>query len=235
MGPRERSAAFVLLALTLAAHPRVVSAQAKVADPGPGTLGVAAACDLTGYTTHAETPSPAVAIPDFSPAGVLFGPLVTSADGTIFKDVALDLTLSHTWIGDLVVTLSYDSNCDGQPEDSTRVLCRPGRADCWIGSGFGSSKDFNCTETLTFSDSAAADIGGGTSPIPTGCYLPTGTGAGPLSVFLGWASGGCWWMNVSDQSDQDVGSVCAWAIHTRDDIGVPVARRSWGMLKSAYR
>ncbi len=224
--------ALALLAGTVA--PAALAA-VKLDDSPTRTIAVSGTCDLTGFVSIVQTLSPAVTIPDDDPAGVTFGPVVTAADSSTFTDVVVELSLSHTWIGDLVVTLSYDQDCDGQPEDSTRVLCRPGRSSCFGGSGFGSSKDFSCSNTLLFSDSAASDVGGGQSPVPAACYKPTGNGADPLNMFIGLASGGCWSLNVADRSVEDLGSVCGWGVHTRNQQIVPVRVVSWGSLKTRYR
>ena len=41
-----------------------------------------------------------------------FGPIETEDDGTIMVDVALEVDLVQTWIGDLVIALFYDVDCD---------------------------------------------------------------------------------------------------------------------------
>ena len=196
-------------------------------------------CDITGYKSFEITGQ--FQIPDGDPTGVTIGPILTPADGDIINDVIIDLRAQHTWIGDLIAVVTYDPDCDGPlAAVSTRILCRqrgtsaaaPG--PCGTGTGFGCSGDLTCGGQLLFSDEATAEVAVGTCPtaIPPGCYKPTG---GSLSIFRGLLKGGCWYLTVSDNASDDVGQVCQFSVHLRNQRPTPANSATWGNVKNIYR
>jgi len=200
-------------------------------------------CDLSNYKSSYRVLTPPLAIPDNNPAGVVVGYIDQPADGTIFDDVILDVQMSHTWIGDLIMTLDYFQDCAAAvPIASTRVLCRqrgtnasapvPCGSDA---SGFGCSGDLSCNNTYYFSDDAVAPMAEGTcaTAIASGCYKPASGNS--MAVFRGLAKGGCFRLSVSDNASADIGTVCSWSIHTRNTGPVEALTSSWGKLKAIYR
>lgn len=198
-------------------------------------------CELSNYKSSVQTFPTPVPIPDNVPAGVLVGTLTPADDLTSFLDVVLAIKMSHTFVGDLIATVSYDLECDGTVEASTNFLCRPGRATCVGGTGFGCASNMSCNNTYYFSDAGAAEIGlppqgcGTTATVlPGGCFKPNSTGS-PMSVFDGYRKGGCFTLRMSDNVAVDVGTVCEWGVYSLNTPPTPTQNASWGRIKTLYR
>ncbi len=121
-------------------------------------------------------------------------------------------TLSHTWVGDLQITLTL-------PDATTvSIVDRIGV----VGSGFGDSSNF--LGNYTFAD-GGADIwaiatipGNGTSfNIPSGTYAATGAGSGAAinlnALLAGKSVTGLWTVTVTDFAGGDTGSLGSWSIN----------------------
>lgn len=203
-------------------------------------------CDVTDYKTERIIYPAPIAIPDNVPAGITLGPIFMPPDGDIVNDVILEMNWTHTWVGDLVVDLTYDPDCTGPAAGiSARVLCRPrgtsaaARTPCGTSTTtFGCSGDLVAGNVYMFSDDAANPLGvGATCPaaIAGGCYKQSDQGGTPFSIWRGLPKGGCWYITVSDNAGADTGAINGWAIYVRNQRPVPVADRSWGALKNIYR
>jgi hypothetical protein len=238
-------AAFVLVVAAPAFAQDKVGDESPAPDAGPN-------CDITGYKTERQTLTPPFAFSDNTATDVLVGgPLLMPADGDIINDVVLELTWNHTWVGDVVLTLSYDVDCEGPAaEVSTRVVCRPrgtvattavpcgpNATSVGCGSNIGTSatNSANLPATYRFSDEAVAPIAEGTCPTltPAGCYKPS-TGS-TFAIFRGLNKGGCWRLRAADYAAGDVGTITTWAVNVRNQTPVPVTAASWGQIKSTYR
>jgi hypothetical protein len=213
------------------------------APPGPDA---GPNCDVTGYKTERIVYSTPVPIPDNNAAGVTLGPIFMPADGDLVNDVILELSATHTWVGDIIMELIYDTDCEGPLAGiPVRVLCRARGtaaappAPCGAGTTFGCSGDLVSTATYLFSDDAANQLGVGplcTSSIAGGCYKPTDIPAGgSFATWRGLAKGGCWYLRVSDNAGLDLGTIRGWAVYVRNQRPVPVAETSWGKVKGTYR
>lgn len=110
-------------------------------------------------------------------------------------DLEVNLTLTHTYDGDLTLTLIAPNG--------TRVQLANRR---------GSSGD-NYTNT-TFDDQAATAIGSGSAPF-SGSFRPEQ----PLSVQNGLAALGTWQLEVKDQAGGDTGSLQSWKLQIRTSSG----------------
>jgi hypothetical protein len=241
-----RGYAVFLSALAVMAYAVPVLAD-KVPDP-PSTdpIEVTANCDLTGYKSGEQVLQPPVSIPDNVAAGVTVGPIVIPADGSLISDVILELQATHTWVGDLVVTLGYDVNCDQQVDAAVRVVCRPrgtqasGPPPCGTQTGtFGCSSNLVAANVLRFTDNVATTLAEGACPgdavnIVPGCYKTSIAGGALLANFAGRPKGGCWFLNVSDNAGADTGTISRWAVHL---LNSPTANStsSWGSVKTLYR
>ena len=155
-------------------------------------------------TSYTGSPVP---IPDDTPAGVDVPITVSGFPGALAKlrfsidgtscttDVgATTVGLDHSWVGDLILTLTSPSG--------TRVTLanRPG--------GTGNSGNNFCQTVLD--DSGASSIQSITSagaPF-TGTFSP----ASPLAAFNGEDPNGTWTLNVSDNAFIDTGSVRAFTL-----------------------
>lgn len=200
-------------------------------------------CGIANYKGDVQTFTTPVAIPDNNLAGILVGTIPTVNDGSRFLDVVVSLKMNHTWVGDLVATLTYDADCDGTPDASARFICRPGRAACdnTLGSPFGCSSNLSCTNTMYFSDAgnivmgvAGAGCGTSSTVLGSACYVG-GTNAEPLAVFDQFRKGGCFKLYVADHGSGDLGTVCEWGVWTLNEAAVPVEPTSWSKIKSLFR
>lgn len=208
--------------------------------PGPYT---GPNCDLTGYKSETISYAAApVAIPDNNAAGVLLGPMNTPLDGTRILDTILSVNITHTWLGDIKMTLTYDVDCDGQPEASTNVLWRAGNTICQPTS-VGCSSNLIAANTYSFSDEASSMLNPTTCTstvnLAGGCYRPSGpsgTGCvGTMSAFNGYLKGGCFRLFLSDNASLDTGTISSWTVNTLNEVIVPVESATWGTVKALYR
>jgi Proprotein convertase P-domain/Beta-propeller repeat len=150
----------------------------------------------------------AVAIPDNAPAGVQIPITVANFPGTIgdlnFRfdgngctnvPGATTVGLTHTWVGDLVITLT-------SPQNTTVTLMnRPGGAN---------NAGDNLCQTLLDDEGGALSIQNITAA--TAPYRATFRSAGALAAFRGQNPNGTWRLNVSDAAALDVGTVRAFTL-----------------------
>jgi len=211
-------------------------------NPTPGNPEniIATNCDLAGYKSGVQVFTPPVAIPDNNPAGATFGPITIADDGSLIDDVVIDLSIAHTWIGDLVIRVGYDEGCDGAIDVSSTVICRPGNTGCVSTGGVGCSANFLCNNNspYMFDDIAPAALPttgcSSTTNVAAGCYRPTGAGAGPLSIFEGHRKGGCWYIFASDNASLDTGTICQWSVHLKNRTTIAVTPVSWSGAKVLF-
>ncbi len=219
-------------------------AQSKEEDALPGNEA-GPNCDVGGYKTERIVYPAPVAIPDNVPAGITLGPIFMPPDGDIVNDVILEMNWNHTWIGDIILDLSYDPDCSGPAAATTaRVVCRPrGTATttplpCGTGTGFGCSGDLAAANVYMFSDDALNPLAVGancTATLAGGCYKQSDVGGSPFSIWRGLPKGGCWYLRVADNAGADTGAISGWAIYVRNQRPVPVSDTSWGQVKNIYR
>lgn len=228
-------------------------ASAAEKSPGMGALESTAisSCDLLGYGTLTQTFTPPVAIPDNNQALVQVGSIPTVNDGGTIVDVVFDITIGHTWVGDLLARIEYGNCAGGPPTAASNVICRPRGTGASALSPCGSVSDFGCWAdlgdaptpnveptplTYRFSDGAPAPMAEGTCPtkLAAGCYRPSSMG-GSLAAFHLQHRGGCFRLLVGDYTPSDVGVVAAWAVHMSNDTPVAAHAASWGALKTIYR
>ncbi len=164
-------------------------------DEAPEILCVGAPPSGAGTATT----TPGTAIPDSNPAG-----LTTTLDITDdfnITDLDVDLDISHTWVGDIIVTLTAP---DGTT--SATIVDRPGAP---------ATGTFGCSGNdilATLDDEAATaveDECGGGVPTIAGSFIPNEA----LSVFDGISTLGTWTLNVSDNGGGDTGTLNAWSLN----------------------
>jgi len=131
-----------------------------------------------------QNASPNVAIPDNNSTGV--SSTVTFADLGPVTDVNVRVDISHTFDGDLRLTLR-------SPSGTVVPLATN------IG---GSGNDYSNT---VFDDEAATPIGAGSPPF-AGTFRP----ASPLSAIDGEPSAGTWTLKVVDTAAADIGTLKSW-------------------------
>ena len=156
--------------------------------------------------TGSQSSSPGTAIPDNNPTGVTVNMNVT--EDVSITDLDVNLNISHTWVGDLIVTIK-------SPAGTMAVIVdRPGRTT----SGAGCSGN-NILATLD--DEAATPVESecaGSVPTINGSFIPNN----PLSIFDGESTLGIWQLIVSDNAGADTGTINGWGIDYDYEVTAPV-------------
>lgn len=142
-------------------------------------------------------------LPDNTTAGMT-DTLSISGSGVI-ADINVSTTLTHTYVGDLVVRVISPANT------AVTIIDRPG----YTGTGFGCG---NNHIRAVLDDEAATAVEGicataaGDDPPPyaiDGTYSPNN----PLSVLDGQSANGNWRLNISDRAAGDTGFLKAWCVN----------------------
>jgi subtilisin-like proprotein convertase family protein len=209
------------------------------------TLALTAAA--SAQTTETQTATPNAALLDDGYLGSLDGNDGTGADAgmtcaaldftgsaiTSVTDVTMDLALSHTFIGDLVVKLRSPSGTILAP------LNRPGYAGPDDGtSGVGDSANLTSTSPVSFSDAGpkTAESMGDESTLsayvvcasaPNNCsYGPSPDGAlnsiAAFSGFDGEDPDGLWEVCVGDAAPLDLGTFASVSLHVTGESEPPL-------------
>lgn len=173
--------------------PKVLTDVLEVTDNAPVII-----CRGTGLIPMegSESNNTAVGIPDNNTTGVT-STMNVSEDVSI-TDLNVDFKITHTWVGDLTITLT-------SPDGTSAVVYdRPGVP----ASTFGCSGD---NIDATMDDEAVSPVenqcGSGT-PTISGSFTPNN----PLSVFDGKSTMGDWKLKVVDAAAPDPGTLISWGI-----------------------
>ncbi|MES2748735.1 MAG: proprotein convertase P-domain-containing protein [Bacteroidota bacterium] len=142
--------------------------------------------------------------------------------GTITDPTSLtiNLDLTHTWIGDLVVDVETPANT------KCVLLKRMGATGATPDTDCGDNSNFAAGNVLSFksSNTTLIDFAAGTTAynIPTGNYAPTGlaptaypntyTLCDLTTFFNGVAIMGDWKLNVRDSGGGDTGNINSWSL-----------------------
>ena len=145
---------------------------------------------------------PNVAIPDGDPAGIDNTLAITQTEG--IADLNLYIRATHTWVGDLIFTLTH-------PDNSTSVIAidRPGHTT----TGFGCSG--NDIDVWVDDEGADTAIENQCSNLPAisgraiGGDPPSAT---LLATFDGLPADGIWTLNASDNANGDTGTLNEWCL-----------------------
>ncbi|MEM6640629.1 MAG: proprotein convertase P-domain-containing protein [Pseudomonadota bacterium] len=173
--------------------------------------GCSAACGIEdGFGCDSEPGMPSMCAP--IPAGCSVNLVnipdgnAAGADDSLFfessatiSDLDVSFEITHTYVGDLIVTLTHDDT-----GTSAVIMDRPG----FTGSGFGCSGDDIVATLDDEASSAIEDQCATSSPTIDGTFSPNN----PLSVFDGESAGGTWTLNVADVFNQDPGQLTEWCI-----------------------
>ncbi len=166
-----------------------------------GLLVAAGAAHAVTYTYG----GPAYAIPDSNVAGVSSQIMGVPALASINS---VSITMAHTWVGDVILTLSNGST-------TVNLINRTGRVGT---SGFGDSS--NLAGTYTFAVAGAdfvAAAAGTTGDVPVGTYFSSDMGTAtnsstPNGFFSGAQAAADWTLFASDNAGGDTGSIETWSI-----------------------
>ena len=134
-------------------------------------------------------------IPD-GPGGIATS-VLNIPDGTTITDLNIMVSINHTWIRDLRISLIAPNNVEVVllrlfPGDSIVNM-----ADCW------------------FDDEAGTLIDSGVPPF-TGYYRPQN----PLTAFDSLSAQGTWTLRVEDEFLLDVGQIVGWAIDVNPSLSL---------------
>jgi subtilisin-like proprotein convertase family protein len=174
-----------------------------------------------GLITYSGT---GFSIPDDNATGASSSIIVS--DLGVLTDVSITIDIAHTWVGDLVATLTRDGT---QTVDLFRRVGSTSASSVGYGSNLSGSYTFNDSATNNFVLTAASF-----SVIPSGSYrASTNTFSGILSTtnpltslnsaFGGLNRAATWTLRISDNFVADTGSVSSWslALTTADATTVP--------------
>lgn len=146
-------------------------------------------------TTYAGTAN--LSIPDGGGTGNPATHTINVADSYTLGDVNVRANITHTWVGDLVVTLQHGST-------TITIIDRPG----YSGSGFGCSADNYSNAILDDEGSSSIEAQCANNLTSPPNYIPNFT----LSGFDGQNSSGAWTLRVSDAASSDTGTFNNWAV-----------------------
>jgi len=164
------------------------------ATAGGTFLGDGSTVLLGGGRVFASSNTFPIAIPDFvTPTPGSASTSVTITDTTNITKLAVRIGLTHTFVGDLIGTLS---------NGSTSVI---------LFTRAGGGNDLGATYRII--DGAATAFGSGAvTPLPAGDYLVAGTGAGTLTSFNGSSIAGTWTLTITDNAGIDIGTITSFAL-----------------------
>lgn len=163
--------------------------------------------DGTGGTqTHVSTDVP-VTIPDVT---LVTSNLTVSGRSGAITDVNVTLDITHTFTGDLQITLIAP--------DGTRIVLSQNN-----GSG---GNDFSGT---IFDDEATTPIGSGVAPF-SGSFRPDQL----LSLLDGKNANGLWQLEIDDQAEIDVGVLNSWSLTIATASTQPLSYSLSGPNSSAF-
>lgn len=157
---------------------------------------------ITGLADQVVCSAPGLAIPDNNPAGV--SDSLSYQGNVTLTDLNVSLSTSHTWVGDLVYTLTHQNT-----GTQAVIYDRPGVP----GSTFGCSGN-NIAATI--------DDEGTDGDVESTCLVDPAiegslVGGDPpdttlLSAFDGENLAGTWTLQVSDNAGGDLGTLDAWCL-----------------------
>jgi subtilisin-like proprotein convertase family protein len=131
--------------------------------------------------------SPALAIVDNTTVSTT----LTVTDDFVMTDLDVDLDITHTWVGDMLITLESPAG--------TQVLIFDGGSD-------GCSGD-NIVDRYNDDSANALDCQGGSpDAFPLADYIPSN----PLAAFNGESTLGDWILSIEDTAGGDSGTLNTW-------------------------
>jgi subtilisin-like proprotein convertase family protein len=186
--------------------------------------GIAAAANAQVFTSAGPT-----AIPDNNPAGVNV-PITVSGAVASISDITVTLRFGttgtspnreHTWVGDLIVTIT-------SPGGATFELMR--RTGSTTPAGVGNSGDANgaysfndAASTLFWPNGTPAGFASGftvvSGNVPNTTYRPARwdgsavVATSLMGAFAGQNANGAWTLNISDNAAFDQGDLINWEIN----------------------
>jgi hypothetical protein len=163
-------------------------------------------------------------IPDNNATGA--SSTIVVPDSFSITDITVTLNnLTHTYIGDLIATLTHVDT-----GTTVSLFNRIGRVTSGFGdsSNFGGNYSFN--DAFTGNIWTVADSGEDDFDIPSGNYFPTGADSSTLVPMLtslgGSQTAGDWRLTISDNQGDDTGALGSWTLNLQ---GTPIPEPSSGL------
>ena len=164
--------------------------------PSPAAeAGVLPPTDYVSYGSGAIH----LAIPDNSPGMGVSSDLAVTDQGLIL-DLIVGVGITHTWVGDLIVTLTHVDT-----GTAVTIIDRPGVPISSFGCSRNDISAFLADAAATPVETECADA----TPTIDGTFIPNN----PLSAFDGEDLGGTWRLTVTDNALPDTGFLEEWALH----------------------
>ncbi len=191
------------------------------------SLAVTVAATAMGFSPAWAAPvsftnSTATSITDNNSTGINSVITVGTAGTINAGSLSVTVAMDHTWLGDLVLTLSNGIS-------SATLMNRAGQIPFIATSG--DSSNLSANRPLTFSGSALVPSGlmgalcGNNdtvgNPLPNLCPNTQFSPVQPLSVFDGGNIQGNWTLNVSDRRSGNTGQLAAWRLNADVAAAVP--------------
>jgi len=174
-----------------------IETEADCNTSGGTYLGDGTDCSGTPGTPNTYSASPNITIPDGGGAGNPAAHTINVPDSFVLGDVDVRTTITHTWVGDLVVTLQHGTS-------TISIIDRPG----YTGTGFGCSADNYNNVQLDDEASGAIESQCVTNLTSPPNYRPNQL----LSAFDGQNASGAWTIRVSDHATPDGGTLNSWSL-----------------------
>lgn len=145
-------------------------------------------------------------IPDNNPTGITSA--ITISENVTISDLVVNVDISHTYVGDLVVSIKSPAGT------SAVIIDRPGRTSSGFGCGGNDIiADLDDAAATPVEDECAATV-----PAISGSFIPNN----PLSIFDGENTAGTWQLTVSDNANGDSGALNSWGISYEYEVTAPV-------------
>jgi subtilisin-like proprotein convertase family protein len=175
---------------------------------GDGTLLWHLVPVYTADAVYWDTLPAPLPVPDADPAGV--SDSITVGDTGTVDDLNVWVEISHTWVGDLVVTLTHDDT-----GTSVVLIDRPGIP----GSDVGCAGDDISTALDDEADVTTEEVCQSSPPSIRWSNIPLE----PLSAFDFESVQGTWTLHVSDNAGFDTGTLDAWGLIAAAKLPAPPA------------
>ena len=168
----------------------------KVEDPNPPQIKPSTPYLDTLSRGSSICNSAVTSIPDNTPGGL--SSVINVAEAGSLNDVVVDLSVTHSWVGDLIVSVEHGGT-------TVTLMDQPGVP----ASTFGCSGN---NVSASFDDAAGGtveDVCPATDPVINGSFLPVSA----LSAFDGAEASGVWTLNISDNAGGDTGTLDEWCLN----------------------
>jgi subtilisin-like proprotein convertase family protein len=167
---------------------------------------------------YSTGPGLGLAIPDNDPNGV--SSTISISDDYLITHMAILVSMDHTWVGDLIFTLTG-------PDGTTITLAdRPG----FPNDDFGDNSNLSVSYPIIFGDLFpvvdAENLGracaGTDAVVGVDCSRQVSAEDSMAAAFGGLSTLGDWTLTVSDNANADTGTINGWSIAIQVPSAVPV-------------